>query len=64
MYLAGIGCLTVPLVSTQFAQRQRWSFHYFTSLGLAIVNSTLAGTVYQLRDEESESSTALRSTSI
>lgn len=33
----GLGALVAPLVSTQFAQMNRWSFHYLVSLGLAVI---------------------------
>ncbi|TRM63904.1 major facilitator superfamily domain-containing protein [Schizophyllum amplum] len=32
----GFGALVAPLVSTQFSQVNRWSFHYLTSMGLAL----------------------------
>ena len=35
----GLGALLAPLVSTHFAQIPRWSFHYLTSLGLAVLNT-------------------------
>ncbi|PVF93673.1 MFS general substrate transporter [Serendipita vermifera] len=36
----GLGAFASPLVSTQFAQLPRWSFHFLTSLGLAVVNTS------------------------
>ncbi|PVF93671.1 MFS general substrate transporter [Serendipita vermifera] len=35
----GLGAFAAPLVSTQFAQHPRWSFHFLASLGLAILNT-------------------------
>ncbi|KAG9086157.1 hypothetical protein FS749_003879 [Ceratobasidium sp. UAMH 11750] len=34
----GAGAFIAPLVATQFAQLPRWSFHYLTSLALALAN--------------------------
>ncbi|KAJ7677594.1 major facilitator superfamily domain-containing protein [Mycena rosella] len=34
----GAGIFAAPLVSTQFAQLQHWSFHYLVSLGLTFSN--------------------------
>ncbi|KAF7351269.1 MFS domain-containing protein [Mycena sanguinolenta] len=34
----GAGALSSPLLATQFAQMQHWSFHYLVSLGLALSN--------------------------
>ncbi|PVF93675.1 MFS general substrate transporter [Serendipita vermifera] len=36
----GLGAFASPLVSTQFAQLPRWSFHFLCSLGLAILNTS------------------------
>ncbi|KAK7057827.1 MFS domain-containing protein [Favolaschia claudopus] len=35
----GLGALIAPLVSTQFAQLQHWSFHYLVSLGVTALNT-------------------------
>lgn len=35
----GAGAFTAPLVATQFAQLDRWSFHYIVSLGIAVSNT-------------------------
>jgi len=34
----GVGALLSPLVATQFSGKPHWSFHYLTSLGIAIIN--------------------------
>ncbi|KAJ6597533.1 MFS general substrate transporter [Mycena vulgaris] len=34
----GAGIFAAPLISTQFAQMQHWSFHYLVSLGLTLSN--------------------------
>jgi hypothetical protein len=51
--LAGVGALCAPLVATQFAQMQRWNFHYFTSLGIAVANVAVLSLVFRFRTEES-----------
>lgn len=33
----GVGALVCPLVATQFATLERWSYHYLCSLGLALI---------------------------
>ncbi|KAG8809398.1 hypothetical protein FRC17_003459 [Serendipita sp. 399] len=35
----GLGAFSAPLVATQFAQLQRWSFHFLASLGFAVINA-------------------------
>ncbi|KAF7326923.1 MFS domain-containing protein [Mycena venus] len=45
----GAGALTSPLVATQFAQMQHWSFHYLISLGLAISNAIALTLVFRFR---------------
>ncbi|KAG8818316.1 hypothetical protein FRC17_010878 [Serendipita sp. 399] len=39
--LYGLGAFCSPLVATQFAQLRRWSFHYLTCLGFALINTTV-----------------------
>lgn len=34
----GVGALVAPLVATQFSEMQKWSYFFFISLGLALVN--------------------------
>lgn len=34
----GIGALVAPLVATQFSEMQKWSYFFFISLGLALIN--------------------------
>ncbi|EAU89256.1 hypothetical protein CC1G_03521 [Coprinopsis cinerea okayama7 len=48
----GLGAFAAPLVSTQFAQMTRWSFHYLVSLGCAIVNLVLMIVVFRFKDQE------------
>ncbi|KAJ9118307.1 hypothetical protein QFC22_004218 [Naganishia vaughanmartiniae] len=37
----GAGALVSPLVATQFSEMKHWSFHYLTSLGVAVINLLL-----------------------
>ncbi|TEB30490.1 MFS general substrate transporter [Coprinellus micaceus] len=46
----GLGAFTSPLVSTQFAQMNRWSFHYLISLGLVLSNTIIVACVFRFRD--------------
>ncbi|TFK21819.1 MFS general substrate transporter [Coprinopsis marcescibilis] len=48
----GLGAFAAPLVSTQFAQMPRWSFHYLVSLGLAISNTVLVCCVFRFRPQD------------
>ncbi|CUA66761.1 hypothetical protein RSOLAG22IIIB_00208 [Rhizoctonia solani] len=45
----GAGAFISPLVATQFAQLPRWSFHYLSSLGVAVVNATALLVVFRFR---------------
>jgi MFS family permease len=38
---AGVGAFAAPLVSTQFSQLPKWSFHFLTSLGIALINTAI-----------------------
>ncbi|RDX45187.1 MFS general substrate transporter [Lentinus brumalis] len=48
----GVGALCSPLVATQFAQLQRWSFHYLVSLGVALLNTILLIVVFRFKDQD------------
>ncbi|KAG8690196.1 hypothetical protein FRC09_012094 [Ceratobasidium sp. 395] len=48
----GAGAFVAPLVATQFAQLPRWSFHYLTSLVLAIANAVVLLVVFKLRSQD------------
>ncbi|KAG2008699.1 MFS transporter [Coprinopsis cinerea AmutBmut pab1-1] len=52
VHCAGLGAFASPLVSTQFAQHERWSFHYLTSLGLALSNTILVTLVFRLKRQD------------
>jgi hypothetical protein len=45
----GLGALVAPLVSTQFAVAKRWSFHYLTSLCVALLGFVLIVGVFRGR---------------
>jgi len=47
----GLGALLAPLVSDQFAQIPRWSFHYLVSLGLACLNTALLIGVFRFNNQ-------------
>ncbi|KAF8312639.1 MFS general substrate transporter [Clavulina sp. PMI_390] len=49
----GLGALISPLISTQFAQKQRWAFMYLTSLGLAVITIVVLLAVFRLRSQAS-----------
>jgi len=48
----GFGALCSPLVATQFAQLPRWSFHYLTSLGVALSNVILLALVFRFKTQD------------
>ncbi|KAJ3516396.1 hypothetical protein NLJ89_g1144 [Agrocybe chaxingu] len=45
----GFGLFVSPLVSTQFAQIPRWSFHFLVSLGLSLMNTIALLCIFKLR---------------
>ncbi|KAH7885743.1 major facilitator superfamily domain-containing protein [Phlebopus sp. FC_14] len=48
----GAGAFSSPLVATQFSQLRHWSFHYFTSLGIALSNITALTLVFRLKRQD------------
>ncbi|KAJ8516259.1 hypothetical protein ONZ45_g6401 [Pleurotus djamor] len=48
----GAGAFAAPLVATQFAQLDRWSFHYLVSLGIAISNSIVLTMIFRLKGQD------------
>ncbi|PBK59802.1 MFS general substrate transporter [Armillaria solidipes] len=48
----GLGALCSPLVATQFAYLPRWSFHYLTSLGVALTNTIFLWAVFRLKTQD------------
>ncbi|TEB34190.1 MFS general substrate transporter [Coprinellus micaceus] len=45
----GLGGLVAPFVSTQFANMERWSFHYLVTLGLILINLTCQITAFRFK---------------
>lgn len=50
--ITGAGALVAPLVSTQFSQLPRWSFHYLASLGIALSNTVMLIAVFRFKTQE------------
>ncbi|KAA1472078.1 MFS general substrate transporter [Dentipellis sp. KUC8613] len=48
----GAGALAAPLVATQFARLHHWSFHYLTSLGVALSNALVLALVFRFKRQE------------
>ncbi|KAF7977354.1 hypothetical protein HWV62_4157 [Athelia sp. TMB] len=48
----GAGAFCSPLVATQFAQAERWSFHYLVSLGIALLNTVILIAVFRLKSQD------------
>ncbi|KAF8813139.1 MFS general substrate transporter [Phlegmacium glaucopus] len=48
----GLGAFASPLVATQFAQLPHWSFHFLSSLGIAISNTILLISVFKLKRQD------------
>ncbi|KAJ3563562.1 hypothetical protein NP233_g8859 [Leucocoprinus birnbaumii] len=48
----GAGAFVAPLVATQFAQLQRWSFHYIVSLGIALSNTIVLCLIFGTKTQE------------
>ncbi|KAJ7729062.1 MFS general substrate transporter [Mycena maculata] len=48
----GAGIFAAPLVSTQFAQLEHWSFHYLVSLGLTLSNMLVLFLVFRGKTQD------------
>ncbi|KAJ6478773.1 major facilitator superfamily domain-containing protein [Mycena vitilis] len=48
----GAGIFAAPLVSTQFAQLQHWSFHYLVSLGITLSNILVLFLVFRGKTQD------------
>ncbi|KIO19920.1 hypothetical protein M407DRAFT_82133, partial [Tulasnella calospora MUT 4182] len=48
----GLGAFAAPLVSTQFSQQKRWSFHYLISMGIALTSLVITIGVFRLKRQE------------
>ncbi|KAG8748890.1 hypothetical protein FRC12_013736 [Ceratobasidium sp. 428] len=47
----GVGAFLAPLIATQFSQLSHWSFHYLTSLGLALLNAAVLLMTFRLKGQ-------------
>ena len=48
----GLGAFVSPLVATQFSQQKRWSFHFLTSLGVALINTVALIYAFRFKDQD------------
>lgn len=48
----GFGALVAPLVSTQFSQMTRWSFHYLASMGLGLSSVVVQIAVFRFKTHD------------
>jgi len=48
----GAGAFASPLVATQFSQMTHWSFHYLTTLGIAVANTIMLVAVFGMKDQD------------
>lgn len=53
--LYGVGAMCAPLVSTQFARFERWSFVYLVHIGLTLINIVLQILAFRFRSQEGTS---------
>ncbi|KAI0032847.1 MFS general substrate transporter [Vararia minispora EC-137] len=49
----GLGAFCAPLSATHFATQTHWSYHYFISLSLAVMNVVFLAAVFRFRDQDS-----------
>lgn len=50
----GLGAFAAPLVSTQFSQQKRWSFHYLISMGIAFASLVMTVGVFRLKRQDGQ----------
>ncbi|KAI3602528.1 hypothetical protein WG66_009312 [Moniliophthora roreri] len=48
----GVGALCAPLVATQFAQLEHWSFHFLFSLGFAVINVAALVLTFRFKSQD------------
>jgi hypothetical protein len=48
----GLGAFTSPWVATQFSTMSHFTYHYFVSAGVAIVNIAYTLAIFRLRTQE------------
>ncbi|PFH48894.1 hypothetical protein AMATHDRAFT_148903 [Amanita thiersii Skay4041] len=53
-YGMSAGAMVAPLVSTQFAQLEHWSFYYFITCGLSLLETFLFIFVFRLQSQDGE----------
>ena len=51
----GLGALCSPLSATQFSHRERWSFQYLISVGIAVLDAILLMVVFRFKRQEGTS---------
>lgn len=50
----GVGALSVPFASTQFAQMRHWNFYYLILLGMAVLNLVFISIVFGFKSMDGE----------
>ena len=50
--MTGVGALVAPLIATQFYKLPRWSFHFFTSLGISVLNTIFLIAVFRFKTQD------------
>lgn len=48
----GFGAFASPLVATHFSNTKNWSYHYLTSMGMALINITSLSLVFRFKRQE------------
>ncbi|KAG9098796.1 hypothetical protein FS749_002939 [Ceratobasidium sp. UAMH 11750] len=48
----GAGAFIAPMITTQFAQHPKWSYHYLATLGMAVVDAIILFGVFRLHTQE------------
>lgn len=48
----GLGAFSAPLVSTQFSTMRHWSFHYLSSLAIAVTSAVMAMVIFRFKTQE------------
>src|SRR5258708_38349113 len=48
----GLGAFSSPLIATQFSKQRRWTFHFLTSMGVALINTSLLLWVCRLKTQD------------
>jgi len=48
----GLGAFCAPFSATQFAQLDRWSFHFMISLGISLSNVAFLATVFGFKSQD------------